>query len=382
VRPRVNAVLLTLVVIGALALATTGFVAEAPNRLVSGAPVPLWRTAGPQAVAIAVAGVALLPVVLLPAWRTARWLELMAASALLLLSLDAAGAAARTLAAGAPEAARTSLGSAFWIVLLCAALAILDALQRLDAGVWLRLSVAAGLAALAAALILSGRLDQVSLAREFAGRRSAFAAELLRHCALVAGTLGPALMIGLPLGLLAARRPSARGPIYATLNAVQTVPSIALFGLLVAPLAALAVAVPALGALGIHGVGPAPALIALVLYALLPVVRNTEAGLHSVDPAAIEAALAMGMSQRQIFWRIELPLGLPVFMAGVRVVTVQAIGLAAVAALVGAGGLGTFVFQGIGQYAVDLVLLGAVPTILMALAADFLLAMVIEGMGR
>jgi osmoprotectant transport system permease protein len=382
VSPRVNAVLLTLVVIGALAVAMTGFVAEAPNRLVSGMPVPLWRAAGPQAAAMAAAGAALLAAALLPASRAAKWLALAAASVLLLLSLDAAGAAARALAVGAPAAARTSLGSAFWITLLCAALAILDALQRLDARAWLRLCVVACLSALAVALILSGRLDQVSLAREFAGRRGAFAAELLRHGALVAGTLGPALAIGLPLGLVAARRPAARGPLYAVLNAVQTVPSIALFGLLVAPLAALAAAVPALGALGIHGVGPAPALIALVLYALLPVVRNTEAGMRSVDPAAIEAALAMGMSPRQIFWRIELPLGLPVFMAGVRVVTVQAIGLVTVAALVGAGGLGTFVFQGIGQYAVDLVLLGAVPTILMALMADFLLAMVIEGMGR
>jgi osmoprotectant transport system permease protein len=164
-----------------------------------------------------------------------------------------------------------------------------------------------------------------------------------------------------------------RGPIYATLNAVQTVPSIALFGLLVAPLAALAAWAPALGALGIHGVGPAPALIALVLYALLPVVRNTAAGFAGVDPAVIEAGRGMGLTARQIFRQIELPLALPVLLAGLRIVTVQAIGLAVVAALIGAGGLGTFVFEGLGQYAVDLVLLGALPAIFLALAADFIL---------
>ncbi|MGH7087991.1 MAG: ABC transporter permease, partial [Stellaceae bacterium] len=168
----------------------------------------------------------------------------------------------------------------------------------------------------------------------------------------------------------------------ATLNFIETVPSIALFGLLLAPLAALAHAAPSLAALGIHGIGAAPAVIALILYSLLPVVRNTLAALESVDRAVIEAAFGMGLTARQVFWRIELPLGLPVFLAGVRIVLVQAIGLVAVAALIGAGGLGVFVFQGIGQYAVDLVLLGAVPIIALALAADFAFALAIAGLER
>jgi len=154
---------------------------------------------------------------------------------------------------------------------------------------------------------------------------------------------------------------------------LQTIPSIALFGLLIIPLAAIAAAVPPLAALGVGGIGVAPAIVALVLYALLPIVRNTVAGLTGVDAAVINAALGMGLTSGQIFRRVELPLALPVFLAGLRIVTVQAIGLAVVAALIGAGGLGTFVFQGLGQYAVDLVLLGAVPAILLALAADFVL---------
>jgi osmoprotectant transport system permease protein len=151
------------------------------------------------------------------------------------------------------------------------------------------------------------------------------------------------------------------------------VPSIALFGLLLVPLSALAAAFPGLAALGIGGIGMAPAIIALILYSLLPVVRNGVAGLAGVDAGVIDAARGMGMSRRQLFWQVELPLAMPLLLAGLRIVIVQAIGLAVVAALIGAGGLGTFVFEGLGQYAADLVLLGALPAIGLALAADFLL---------
>jgi osmoprotectant transport system permease protein len=146
-----------------------------------------------------------------------------------------------------------------------------------------------------------------------------------------------------------------------------------MFGMQIVPQSLLAAAVPRLAEYGVGGIGVTPAIIALVLYALLPVVRNTSVGLMGVDSAAIEAGRGMGMSAPQLFKEIELPLALPVLLAGLRIVTVQAIGLAVVAALIGAGGLGTFVFEGLGQYAVDLVLLGALPAILLALAADFML---------
>ena len=139
-------------------------------------------------------------------------------------------------------------------------------------------------------------------------------------------------------------------------------------------LSALTIALACLSlALGIGGIGPAPAIIALILYALLPIVRNTLAGIAGGDPAVVDAARGMGMTRHQLFWRVELPLSLPLLFAGLRIVTVQAVGLAVVAALIGAGGLGSFVFEGLGQYATDLVLLGALPAILLALAADFVL---------
>jgi osmoprotectant transport system permease protein len=140
--------------------------------------------------------------------------------------------------------------------------------------------------------------------------------------------------------------------------------------------------VPALRALGIGGVGPAPAIIALTLYALLPIARNTLAGIGGVPGASIDAARGMGMTDRQVFRQVEVPLALPVLLAGLRVVTVQAIGLAVVAALIGAGGLGSFVFEGLGQYATDLVLLGALPAIVLALAVDFLLRLAAATLGR
>ena len=361
-----NAVLLALTLAAAIALLTAGFVTHAPNRLAPGAPVMLWqaasalRTAFITALCAALAAAAFLP----PARRHSAAI-IIAAALLLLLLIDTGGAAARAFAAHNPPAARASLGAAFWIAAPAALLAIVDALQRSGAERGLRFAVALAIATAAAALVASGRLDALSLAREYAVRREAFASELLRHCVLVLGAVVPALLIGVPLGILAARRPRTRGSLFATLNMIETVPSVALFGLLIAPLAAI----------GFSGIGPAPAIIALTLYALLPVARNTEAGILSTDPAAVEAATGMGMTAAQIFWRVELPLGLPVFVAGLRIVLVQTIGLAAVAALIGAGGLGTFIFQGIGQYAIDLVLLGALPTIALALAADFTLSM-------
>jgi osmoprotectant transport system permease protein len=125
--------------------------------------------------------------------------------------------------------------------------------------------------------------------------------------------------------------------------------------------------------LGISGIGLAPAVVALIAYSLLPIVRNVVEGLAGVSPAAVEAARGVGMTPGQIFWRVQLPLALPVFLSGLRITTVQAIGLTAVAALIGAGGLGSVMFQGLFANALDLTMLGAVPVILLAVTADALL---------
>jgi osmoprotectant transport system permease protein len=239
--------------------------------------------------------------------------------------------------------------------------------------------VVAGVVAFLAA---RGDLDQLSLARELAVRHGVFMAAIARHIVIVGAALVPTLLVGVPLGVLAQRRQAVRHRLFPLLNIVQTIPSIALFGLLIGPLSGLAALFPGLASLGISGIGLAPAVLALVLYSLLPIVRNTAAGLDNVPAAIRDAGSGLGMTQRQLFWRVELPLALPIFLAGLRITTVQAIGLAAVAALIGAGGLGAIVFQGLFSNAQDLVLLGTLPLIALALVADAVLRLVAQATAR
>jgi osmoprotectant transport system permease protein len=180
----------------------------------------------------------------------------------------------------------------------------------------------------------------------------------------------PTLCIGVPLGWWAYKKQAASQALFPVLNVIQTIPSIALFGLLMAPLAFLAAAFPALAQAGISGVGLAPGVIALALYSLLPVVRGTVAGLDQVPSGVVDAARGMGMSLPQIFLHAEFPLALPVLLAGVRTAAVQAVGLAAVTALIGAGGLGAIMFEGLFSSAQDLVLLGVAPIVALAVLTD------------
>ena len=381
--PLHNRVLPVLFAAGAVAVLTSGFVTLAPNRLVSGRPVGLFA-AGDQrlSVAIGLLGLVLLASSVAPPHRALHRTTAALGGVLLLVVLAAAGAAAAALAAGAPALARISLGGGFWVLFGATALAIVDSLLRAGSGPVERLAVAAVMVAAIVVMARAGLFDALSLAREYHAREPVFVAALVRHIGLVVAAVGPAVAIGFPLGVAAVRRPQWQGPLFAVLNLMQTVPSIALLGLLIVPLSALAAAFPALAAIGIGGIGPAPAIIALVLYALLPVVRNSVTGIAGVDPAVVDAARGMGMTRHQLFWRVELPLASPLLLAGLRIVLVQAIGLAVVAALIGAGGLGSFVFEGLGQYAADLVLLGALPAIGLALAADFLLQSLAVWLGR
>jgi osmoprotectant transport system permease protein len=269
--------------------------------------------------------------------------------------------------------ARVSLGSGFWLLSLALALLVVDALARLRLGPVARVLALAGAAVAAGLLLGSGSWDDLSVMREYATRADSFWREAARHVLLSVGSLAAAVAVGLPLGILAHERPGLRAPLLQVLNLIQTIPSIALFGILMAPLGYLAATVPLAAALGIRGIGAAPALLALFLYALLPVVANTVIGLGQVSSAVVDAAHGMGLTARQILGRIELPLAFPVILTGIRVVLVQSIGLVTVAALIGGGGFGTFVFQGIGQTAMDLVLLGAVPTVALAFSAAVLL---------
>lgn len=391
--PRIHNRVLALLVLAGLAVAWgLAFLKYAPNRLVSGAAISLgdvlmgrWDAGQGLALgAILVPALLLGAAVFLPPRRTTQVVVSLAATLLLtglawLAADEAARLAALAEAASgmSPGIERTSLGGAFWTLAALSWLAAADALGRLGLKPALRLAASAAVITPLLVLLGSGALAHLSLLREYANRADVFNAALLQHVQIVLASLLPALLIGVPLGVASVRAgrwmQALRPALFSVLNLIQTIPSIALFGLLMAPLALLAASVPLLAQWGIKGVGMAPAVLALLLYSLLPVVRSTAAGLEQVPRPVIDAALGMGLSARQIFWKVEVPLALPVFLAGLRVATVQTIGMAVVAALIGAGGFGAIMFQGLLGGALDLVLLGVVPVVAMAVLADALL---------
>jgi osmoprotectant transport system permease protein len=374
-------VLLTLCCLGSAAL-FSAFLTHADNRLANGAALSLWRAPWPSAAAI-IAALAALFVLSFPAPEKSRaWAALLAGAALFFACLAGAGHFAGVLALAAKPAARTSLGPAFWILVAAALLSMLDGAQRAGLSLALAATIAAMLAAGFALMAGQGAFANLALAIEFAGHRAEFAQQLWRHLALVGAAVALALIFSFPLTALALRRADARGLVFASLGIVQTIPSIALFGALIAPLSALGARFPLAREIGIDGTGPAPAIIALTLYSLAPLVRIFVTGISEVAPEPKEAATGLGFNRRQLLFAVELPLALPALISGLRVVVIQAIGLATVAALIGAGGLGVFVFQGIGQYALDLVLLGAIPVILLALAADLSFQMLLAAARR
>lgn len=182
------------------------------------------------------------------------------------------------------------------------------------------------------------------------------------HVWLVADSMILAIAIGMPLGVLLTRRPRWKTLVLGSSNVIQTIPSLALFGLLL-PLPWLGVRADRL------------TIAALTLYALLPIVRNTYVGILGVDAAVREAATGMGLKSRELLWNVELPLAAPVILAGVRVATVITIGTATIAAAIGAGGLGEFIFRGLAMVDNNLILAGAIPAALMALIADSLIGL-------
>ena len=200
----------------------------------------------------------------------------------------------------------------------------------------------------------------MSLIEYLSRNRVEFLTLTIEHLVLVSISTGIAILIGVPLGILLTRRPRLSPPVLGLANIFQTIPSLALFGLLIP--------MPFIG-----GIGARTAIVALVLYALLPIIRNTYAGIQGVDPAAREAGRALGMTDRQLLFMVEIPLSFGVILAGIRVAVVIGVGVATIAAAIGAGGLGVFIFRGVAMVDNTLILAGALPAALIALAADFAL---------
>jgi osmoprotectant transport system permease protein len=286
----------------------------------------------------------------------------LSAWAVLLLGL---GAEAARIAATMPPAARASLGSGFWIASSCLLALAGGSIARV------RHRGLGALAILAAAGVLvaawrGGGLDGLSLAVEYAGRREAVHEAIAEHLLLAGG----ALALAIPAAVLLSLWRSGQGLVGLLVSGVQVIPAVALLGALVALVGGVLRAVPALRDLGLSALGPWPALLGIAAYLLLPLWRGIGTALRAADPAAIDAAEAMGLTKAQILTQVKLPLGAPMLVGALRVAAVQSLGLATLGALIGAGGLGRIVFDGMAQFAPDLILLGAIPIILLSLAAE------------
>lgn len=359
------------------ALTCLSFINFAPNRLVSGQPYGLWQLSGLPIYWLIIPLLALFAAAFLPRSGVAAWSGLVGAEATFLLLLWMLISAAQALAQQASPIARISPGGGWWLALCFSLLICSEACKRITHRVVLRWLLMAQVWLVPLIMLFSGAFDGLALLKEYASRQQVFNDALLRHMVLLVATLIPGLIISLPLGFWCARHLKGQSHVFTLLNIIQTIPSVALFGLLIAPLAGLARRFPLLADLGVSGIGMAPALIALVLYALLPLVRAVAVGIEQVPADAVESAKGMGMSGWQIALHIELPLALPVLLRGLKVVAVQTVGMAVIAALIGAGGLGALVFQGVLSSALDLVLLGVIPVVALAVVVDALFSLAI-----
>lgn len=265
-------------------------------------------------------------------------------------------------AGGLAAEARYGLGAGFW--LMSAGALLLSGSKRIPFAAFLLLAASIALAA------KSGYAKDVSLFMEFEAKKTMFFSELLKHVKIALFSAAAAILPGMLLGYWCYASERAGRFVMGFVNLMQVLPTLSLFGLIMLPLTYISRKLPFLADLGIRGIGFAPAFIALGLYCLLPITVNTMAGFASVDKKVLFSAKAMGMTDRQSLVKVQLPLASPVIFSGIRTAVAQNLGNATIAGLVGGGGMGSLIFLGLAQAAPDLVLLGALPVITMALAAD------------
>lgn len=333
-----------------------------PNRVVKGEAVFLRNLFSPASHLIwAIAAAAFFVSILF----AASFPILFAGAVMLLLwTLPALLSNAGTI----PPGYRVSPASGFWllhVVLLFHGI-LMESSKRHTIISWIALAL------LAAIAIPFQGSSTFSIFIEFRAQKNRLVLELMQHLKLSGLSLSAALLISIPLGILSAKKAWAQW-LYSLTGILQTIPSLALFGLLMVPYSLLSLRFPILRTWGISGIGMAPAITALALYALLPLMTGIREGLRSVPEQTLQAGRGLGFSSWGLFWKVELPLALPLVMAGFRTAVVQNLGNAALAPLIGAGGLGFFIFQGIGQTSSDMVLLGVFPLLILTLGADAML---------
>ncbi len=350
---------------------TMNFVVFRENRLAEGVPLLLWKSAGIFDSTLIGIGILLLTGVLIfrHAIRTFPEIVTLLGNFFIIVVFFSLSGSTQHLLINASNYSRISIGSGAWIMTLGGYIITVSAAKSINNPF---LAVFFSYLFIPILLILgfAGFFNHLSLIQELIAKKNRFAQEFINHLFLTFSSVGMAIVIGIPLGVLAYRKRKAEKLIFSFVNTMQTIPSLALFGLLIAPLSILSNRFPLLKTIGIRGIGMPPALIALTLYALLPVTRNIYISLKSINPAFIQAGRGMGLSRIQLLFKIEIPLAAPIILNGLRLAVVQAIGNTTVAALIGAGGFGFFIFQGLGQAAPDLILLGAIPVVLLAVFFD------------
>ncbi len=360
---KINAIAASAAVLGLAAVFTDWFQLKA-NRLVSGDGVSYLASLGtPVGVLLAVFWVAAMVVAIFPRHRLSALGLGILPLAILLTMLLGSGAGAGRLLETAPELARVAPSGGFWLSALAVYVVFYAATRQ---GMPFRTLISISSVAIVVVGIAVGWLDNLSWMVEYEAQRVRFGQELWRHIEIFGVSLVASVVIGLPLGVWAAKGKFAR-PVLYVLGVIQTVPSLALFGLLLVAMAAVRDALPGLG---ISAIGFLPAVIAITLYSLLPITQHTYSGLKGVNPSIKDAGAGLGMNRRQLLLQVELPLAAPAILSGVRIAAVQAVGGTAVAALIGAGGLGFFIFQGLGQAAADLIMLGALSVVALALVVN------------
>ncbi len=333
------------------------------NRLSRGVPLSLSSLMGLDAWQLALAFAAIILLAFLLYRRKANSVIRMLRFSFSLMPALLIFYVSSSLGAFSSEtSARFGLGMGFWLASLGAVMLTGD--RRPSAYALLLMAVSVIL------VMHFGFADNISIYKEYLNRRSTFLSEVSNHLKLSFLSAAAAIAPGVLLGYMCHVSKRARTWVMGFINLVQVLPTLSLLGLIMLPLTSLSTSIPLLGQLGIRGIGFAPAFIALGLYCLLPITLNTLAGFSSIDQRALYSAHAMGMTERQILMKIKIPLAFPVIFSGIRTAITQNVGNATIAGLVGGGGMGTLIFLGLSQAAPDLVLLGTIPVIILALVLD------------
>ena len=278
------------------------------------------------------------------------------------------------------SSARISLSSGFYLQIFSIYMLLSTYAQRIKRYKYIKWLGFLSIFAILSYFMVSGALDDLSLIKEYNIKKTQFKDNLRIHALLTLASVLTGSLIAIPLGFLAYSKKSFEDKIMLPLSIIETIPSLSLFGILLVPLSGLG-KLSFFDGLGVSGIGWAPAYLALTLYTLLPIGRNTLTGFYSVEKSIIEAARGMGMSRTQILKKIELPLAFPVIFTGIRIAFIQTIGGAVLAGLVGGGGMGTFVFLGLGEASADLILLGVLPIVFFTVVLDYLLRSFEKTMG-